>query len=171
MQCQVCKKAQAKVHYTQIHENQMKKVDLCDACAKENGINDPASFALTEIVLGLGASQKLEEGGGPSGNGGGELTCAHCGFTSADLKKSGRLGCSECYTTFAEPLEALLKNMHKGTQHRGKVPPHARRAIDLEARILQLESELKAAISREDFESAAQFRDAIKMARQQDVPA
>ncbi len=170
MQCQVCKKAQAKVHYTQIHENQMKKVDLCDACAKENGINDPASFALTEIVLGLGASKKLEDGGGAPGNAGSEVTCIHCGFTSADLKKSGRLGCSECYGTFAEALESLLKNMHKGTQHRGKVPPNARRAIDLEARILQLESELKAAISREDFESAAQFRDAIKVARQPGAP-
>lgn len=145
----------------------MKKVDLCDACAKENGINDPASFALTEIVLGLGATQKLEEGTSTSGNTGSEITCPHCGFTSADLKKSGRLGCSECYGTFAEALESLLKNMHKGTQHRGKVPPKARRAIDLEAQLLQLEAELKAAIGREDFESAAQFRDAIKVARQQ----
>lgn len=163
MQCQVCKKAQAKVHYTQIHDNQVKKVDLCDACAKENGINDPAAFALADLVLGLGASQKIEE---VTTTTGAEVACKNCGFTQTDLKKTGRLGCSDCYTTFAEALDSLLKNMHKGTRHRGKVPPIARRALDLEAHVRQLEADLKAAVAREDFESAASLRDAIKTTRQ-----
>lgn len=159
MQCQVCKKAQAKVHYTQIHENQVKKVDLCDACAKENGINDPAAFALADLVLGPGAPQKIEEAGVGSAS---DLSCKVCGFTHADLKKTGRLGCSECYLTFSVALESLLKGMHKGVHHRGKVPPQIRQALDFEARVRHLESELKAAVAREDFESAARIRDTIK---------
>ena len=50
-----------------------------------------------------------------------------CGFTQADFKKAGRLGCCpECYETFAEGLEGLLKTMHKGTRHVGKVPESLR---------------------------------------------
>ena len=68
-------------------------------------------------LLGLGASQEIEQSAG-----GVELKCPRCGFTQADFKKSGRLGCPECYKTFAEGLEGLLKTMHKGTRHVGKVP-------------------------------------------------
>jgi protein arginine kinase activator len=163
MQCQVCKKANATVHYTQIVENQVKKVDLCEACAKEKGVNDPASFSLADLLLGLGASQKLEEAATASGT---DLSCPHCGFTQADFKKSGRLGCSECYTVFAEGLDALLKGMHKGTQHKGKVPASLRKAVDANAKLSKLETELKAAIAREDFEKAATLRDELKQAKQ-----
>lgn len=163
MQCQVCKKAQAKVHYTQIHESQVKKVDLCDACAKEKGINDPASFALADLVLGLGSSQKAEESATSSES---DIVCKSCGFTHADLKKTGRLGCSECYNTFAESLDSLLKNMHKGTRHKGKVPPAVQRTLDFESRIQKLESELKAAVVREEFELAANLRDTLRTVRQ-----
>jgi protein arginine kinase activator len=162
MQCQVCKKAQAKVHYTQIHENQVKKVDLCEACAKEKGINDPAAFALADLVLGLGAPQKLEESATAVGT---ELVCRNCGFTQADFKKTGRLGCSECYLTFAEGLEALLKGMHKGVQHKGKVPPEIQKILDIDARLGRLDVELKAAVAREDFETAARLRDEIKQTK------
>jgi protein arginine kinase activator len=162
MQCQVCKKANATVHYTQIVENQVKKVDLCEACAKEKGVNDPASFSLADLLLGLGASQKLEEAATASGT---DPSCPHCGFTQADFKKSGRLGCSECYTVFAEGLDSLLKGMHKGTQHKGKVPAALRQAADANARLTKLETELKAAIAREDFEKAAALRDELKLAK------
>ena len=50
------------------------------------------------------------------------MKCPHCGFSQADFKKSGRLGCPECYQTFAEGLAGLLKTMHKGTRHTGKAP-------------------------------------------------
>ena len=162
MQCHVCKKAEATVHLTQIVENQVKKVDLCEACAKEKGVNDPTGFSLADLLLGLGASQKMEEATTASGT---ESTCPACGFTQADFKKTGRLGCSECYQVFAEGLEALLKGMHKGTQHRGKVPAGVKRAAASRTQIDKLESDLKAAIAREDFEKAAALRDAIKNAR------
>ena len=58
--------------------------------------------------------------------GGAEIKCARCGFTQADFKKAGRLGCPECYQTFSEALEGLLKTMHKGTRHVGKAPETVR---------------------------------------------
>ena len=34
----------------------MQKVDLCEECAKQKGVNDPAGFSLADLLLGLGAS-------------------------------------------------------------------------------------------------------------------
>ena len=112
-----CKQNPAKVHLTQIVGDKMQKVDLCEECAKQKGVNDPAGFSLADLLLGLGASQEIAQT-----SGGEEIKCPNCGFTQADFKKAGRLGCSQCYTTFAEGLEGLLKSMHKGTKHVGKVP-------------------------------------------------
>src|SRR5271163_4215153 len=124
MLCCVCKAKEATVHLTQIAGDKMQKVDLCEECAKNKGVNDPAGFSLADLLLGLGASDQIEQSAG-----GGELRCAKCGFTQADFKKAGRLGCSECYTTFAEGLASLIKAMHKGTKHTGKVPARLFRGI------------------------------------------
>jgi protein arginine kinase activator len=97
-----------------------------------------------------------EKAGGP------ELRCPKCGFTQADFKKSGRLGCAVCYLTFAEGLEGLLKSMHKGVHHVGKVPHALQQTRDLSDRLAQLQKKLAKAVAQEDFETAAQLRDEIK---------
>ena len=104
-----------------------------------------------------GASQEIEQAAG-----GAEIKCARCGFTHADFKKAGRLGCPECYTTFSEALDGLLKTMHKGTRHVGKVPETLRKTRDLSDRLKLLQKKLGKAIEDEDFEQAAIFRDEIK---------
>ena len=162
MVCQFCKQKEAKVHLTQIVENEVKKVDLCEACAKEKGVNDPTGFAIADLLLGLGAAQQMEEASEAKGI---ELRCPECGYTQADFKKSGRLGCSHCYEVFSEGLDPLLKTMHKGVVHRGKIPPAVRKVVDQAARLGKLQKELQVAISREDFETAARIRDEIKVAK------
>ena len=117
MLCSVCKQNKATVHLTQIVGEKMQKVDLCEACSKEKGVNDPTGFSLADLLLGLGAADEIEKQ-----SEGTELKCPACGFTQADFKKAGRLGCPECYDAFAPGIEALLKSMHKGTRHKGKVP-------------------------------------------------
>jgi protein arginine kinase activator len=161
MLCCVCKSKEAKVHLTQILGEKMQKVDLCEDCAKEKGVNDPAGFSLADLLLGLGASQEMEQAtGGP------ELKCPACGFTQADFKKSGRLGCSECYVTFAEGLEGLLKTMHSGTRHVGKVPAALQQTRDLADRLKTLQKKLEKAVADEDFEKAAVYRDEIKQMKE-----
>ena len=157
MLCSICKEKPATVHLTQIVGDKMQKLDLCEDCAKAKGVNDPAGFALADLMLGLGASQEIEQAGG-----GMELKCPHCGFSQADFKKSGRLGCSECYKTFAEALEGLLKTMHKGTRHEGKVPEALRATREQSDRLKLLQKRLARAIEQENFEEAAQLRDEIK---------
>lgn len=158
MLCCICKQKEATVHLTQITGDKMQKVDLCEECAKTKGVNDPTGFSLADLPLGLGASQEIEQAAG-----GGEVRCPKCGFTQGDFKKSGRLGCPECYKTFAEALEGLLKTMHKGTRHVGKAPEALRQTRDLSDRLKTLQKRLAKAIEVEDFEQAAVLRDEIKM--------
>jgi protein arginine kinase activator len=157
----ICKEKDAKVHLTQIVGDKMQKVDLCEDCAKTKGVNDPAGFSLADLLLGLGASKEIEENAG-----GEELKCNVCGFTQADFKKAGRLGCSECYVTFGEPLHALLKSMHKGTHHIGKVPQVLQKSRDLNDRLRTLQKKLDKAVAAENFEDAAELRDEIKAVKE-----
>ena len=158
MQCCVCKEKPATVHLTQIVGEKMQKLDLCEDCAKAKGINDPTSFAMADLMLGLGASQELDPTAGAA-----QIKCPRCGFSQADFKKSGRLGCPECYQTFAEGLAGLLKTMHKGTRHVGKAPEALRQSRETGDRLKLLQKKLNKAVETEDYELAAQLRDEIKV--------
>ena len=133
----------------------MQKVNLCDACSKEKGVQDPTGFALADLLLGIGAAEEIEKGAPTQ-------KCPVCGFTQADFKKTGRLGCSACYVTFAEGLSSLLKAMHKGTEHVGKLPERAQRAMELSDRVRTLTKNLEKAVAEENYETAASLRDQIK---------
>ena len=118
-------------------------------------MTDPQGFALADLLLGLGASSEMDSAGP-------ELECSTCGFTQVDFKKTGRLGCSTCYTVFSEPLEGMLKQMHKGTQHIGKVPKALRAQLDISKQQDQLNEQLQKAIEMENYEEAARLRDHLK---------
>ena len=167
MLCMLCKQNPAKVHLTHIVKDQMQKVDLCEECAKQKGVNHP-SFSPADLLFGLGAAQEIAQAAG-----GVEIRCPGCGFTQADFKKAGRLGCAQCYHTFAEGLEGLLKTMHKGIKHIGKVPVALRHGRDLNDRLKHLQKKLDKAVTAEDFEQAASLRDEIKSTKDQldNVPA
>jgi protein arginine kinase activator len=156
--CSVCKEKPATVFLTNISaDEKAQKLDLCDDCAKAKGLdNNLAMFPFADAMLGLGASQEIE-----AGTGGVETRCPKCGFTQADFKKSGRLGCSQCYLTFAEGLSGLLKTMHKGTKHVGKAPEALRESRDVSERVKALQKKLARAIEDENFELAAELRDEI----------
>jgi len=154
MLCCICKEREAKVHLTQIQGDKMQKVDLCEECAKQKGVDDAQGFSLADLLLGLGASQEFEQSA--------DLKCPKCGFTQADFKKAGRLGCADCYVTFAEGLEGLLKTMHKGTRHVGKVPQVLQQSRDLADRLKVLHKKLSKAVEEENFEQAALLRDEIR---------
>jgi protein arginine kinase activator len=157
MLCNLCKEREATVHLTQITGDKVQKVDLCEECAKHKGVNDPTGFSLADLLLGIGAAQEFEQAAGGS-----DVKCPKCGFSQADFKKAGRLGCPECYTTFAEGLEGLLKSMHKGTRHVGKAPQALQATRDVSERLRALQKKLAQAIAAENFEQAAILRDEIK---------
>src|ERR1043165_83393 len=101
MLCDICKKNEATVHLTQIIENKMLKVDLCDGCSKTKGIQETTGFSLADLHVGLGSGEEIGADAG--------VKCPVCGFTQVDFKKTGRLGCSACWETFEQGLASLLK--------------------------------------------------------------
>jgi protein arginine kinase activator len=161
MKCDFCEK-KASVFLTQLVEGQMKKVCLCDECAKERGVTDPTGFSLADLLLG----------GLPGGPGTATVSslpvsltnpkkCVTCGFTLDDLKRVRRFGCSDCYSTFQEEVGQMIRGMHKGTSHIGKVPEGLMALQFRNQRIEELRSRLDQAIISESYEEAAGIRDEI----------
>lgn len=151
VKCNLCGKP-ATVHLTQIVNNQIHKLDLCEECAAAKGVTDPSGFSLADLLI------KSAGGDAPSST---QLVCEHCGFTQADFKKHGRFGCPACYERFRPILEPVLANMHKGMTHLGKVPARSLERKSLHERLTQLEKQLQEAIKTERYEDAARLRDEI----------
>jgi protein arginine kinase activator len=156
LKCDLCSKP-ATVHLTQILNNKVHKVDMCEACAQAKGVTDPSGFSLADLLLKASLNPELAEG---------KAHCEQCGFTQADFKKQGRFGCAACYETFKDMLEPMLEGMHKGTSHSGKVPQTALARKSLHDRLSKLELDLSAAIKSERYEDAARARDEINHAKQ-----
>ena len=156
LKCDLCSKA-ATVHLTQIVNNKVHKVDLCEECAQAKGVTDPNGFSLADLLLKASLNPDVATAG---------LRCEHCGFTQGDFKKHGRFGCPHCYETFKTMVEPMLDNMHKGTSHSGKVPQKALDRKSLYDRLTQLEVNLDEAIKSERYEDAARYRDEIHQVKQ-----
>ncbi len=162
MKCDFCQK-KATVFLTQLVEGQMKKVCLCDPCAKERGVTDPTGFSLADLLLGGlqggPANQPFASTRAAAGNG---KICASCGFTLEDLQRVRRFGCSECYTTFCDEVAQMVRGMHKGISHIGKVPEGLMAMQFRSQRIEELRARLDQAITSESYEEAAGIRDEIR---------
>ncbi len=162
MKCYFCDK-KATVFLTQLIEGQMKKVCLCDACAKERGVTDPTGFSLADLLLGgipgggSAATGKPAASSGTSGR-----KCPTCGFTLDDLRRVRRFGCGDCYSTFSEEVGQMVRGMHKGAAHVGKVPAGLMAMQVLHQRIEELRNRLEQAIASESYEEAAGIRDEIR---------
>lgn len=162
MKCDFCDN-KATVFLTQLVEGQMKKVRLCDPCASERGVTDPTGFSLADMVLtgqpsgpGIVAEAVLT---GPLGH---AKKCATCGFTLEDLKRVRRFGCSDCYATFNEEVALMVRGMHKGISHLGKVPEGLMAVQFRDQRVEELRTRLDQAIASESYEEAAGIRDEIR---------
>ena len=156
MTCDLCDKP-AKVFLTQIVNDKMQKVNLCEECSKAQGVTDPTGFALADVLSNV-ASEKRIQRARP-----GETSCPVCSFTQTDFKKTGRLGCSSCYDVFRDSLRAVLPNMHRGVTHTGKVPStYTPPKPDPGEQLTELRARLEEAVSQEHYEEAAQLRDQIR---------
>ena len=88
--------------------------------------------------------------------------CEKCGVSEEQFAKKGLLGCGDCYPIFEEKMLPLLRRIHGNTRHTGKVPERTGGRARLVKEIEVIKRQLKEAISREEFERAAQLRDSIR---------
>ena len=160
MVCDACKQQQATVHLTEIVNDQMTELHLCEACAKQKGTEVESHFGLADLLSGLaemGKAQETEEEAEVSAR-----ACPTCGMTYEDFRKVGRLGCAECYTTFKRNLASLLKRIHGSPHHLGKSPARLVKPPRAKSELAELKRQLERAIELEEFEKAAQLRDQIR---------
>ena len=152
LKCSHCSKP-ATVHLTQIVNNKIIKVDLCESCAQAKGVTDPEGYSLADL---LSKTNLVAEGGEP------HIACPDCGLTTADFRRTGRLGCAACYQHFVPLLRPVLEDMHAGITHKGKVPQVALSRQSAAAELQNLEDKLQRAIADEAYEDAAKYRDQIQ---------
>ena len=174
MVCDVCKTNQATVHLTEIVDEEMTELHLCEGCARKKSASMEQHFGLSDLLAGLAdfGAQLGEESDV-------KIACPNCGMTYDDFKRIGRLGCSECYEAFRKSLSGLLKRIHGSGQHVGKAPkgkavqeghheirrnasPEPVKEKPQKSELEILQEKLKKAIHDEAFEEAATLRDKIR---------
>jgi protein arginine kinase activator len=169
MQCDICGKKKATVHLTEIVDEQMSEMHLCEECARQKSVQMEQQFGLADLLAGLADMGKTPASKEAIAAKTAALTCTKCQLSYDDFRKFGRLGCGHCYISFREQLDALLKKIHGSNHHLGKVAiksgkKSAAVAVvkpkkdDLET----LRDDLHEAIQNEDFEKAALIRDKIR---------
>ncbi len=155
MLCDICHKNAATVHITELVNDKMMEMHLCEQCAQAKGISLPEDFPLADFLAGL-TDFELTKAKKPT------LRCSHCGLDYEDFKRIGRLGCPHCYENFKESLTPLLKRIQGGEQHVGKFPHYVDKSTKQALEIKNLQRKLDKAIQEENFEKAAIIRDKIK---------
>lgn len=181
MLCSNCGKNEANVRYTRIINGEKTEYRLCEECAKKAGLED-IDFSMPIDFSNFLSDFFEDESLLPSFGKINELICPGCGLKFDDFVKNGKFGCSECYTTFEEKLNSIIKNLHGSSRHVGRRPKNiiagkkadinqeAETEIDKnvsnkdssEIKIDKLNKDLKQAIKEERYEDAAKIRDEIK---------
>lgn len=160
MKCECCHLEEATIHLTQVIDEEVKKLNLCQACAQKNGIDLNSPISITDVLFGLGSPPSAKSK--PSAMTELDLSCSRCQMTRAEFKKNARLGCPECYKAFMGELSALLQAMHHSRQHVGKIPARQGNEARITAQIASLQKDIETAIAKEEYEIAANLRDKIR---------
>ena len=176
MNCENCGKNYANVKYTQIINGNKKEMFLCEQCSKALGIENfnmqmDFSTFLGDFLTDFEEFPQIFKGQ--------ELKCKRCNYTFEDFINTGRFGWPECYETFEEKIDPLLKRIQGANRHIGrlgkidkKTEKNPEKGEQSEkttiketaklGQIYELNKQLKTAIKEERYEDAATLRDKIK---------
>jgi protein arginine kinase activator len=160
MLCDNCKNNPASVHMVSVVNGVKNEQHLCAKCAQELNKNMLAPFNMGDIPFGMGDMFQPVEG---------EKKCSTCGMSADYLRRSGKLGCAQCYKDLRSELTPALRRMHGRTQHVGREPllePEDQAAREKKRKLEAMQGELETAIEQEQYEKAALLRDEIKQLRE-----
>ena len=150
--CDICKKAEAYIHWLKIENGLVHEVHYCPQCEKDLEQDNqtdlsPDALPAEETPVEnktdhppMHPSHKKEffKPG---------LACPVCGLTYQRFKEIGRLGCPECYDAFREGKEGMpniLRKIHGSTRHQGKYPKHQEEYVLKRQQIVELRQQLAA---------------------------
>ncbi len=157
MVCNVCGQNEATIHLTEILNNQMVEVHLCENCAEQKGADFKSHFDFNKLLASLAdfsAELKPERMS--------KLVCKSCGMTYEEFGRTGRLGCASCYQAFEKLLLPLVKRVQRDVHHVGKVPLKTSGDVKQTLALRELQERLRKSIQAETFEDAARIRDQIQ---------
>ncbi len=158
MLCEQCGKNPATVHMTKIVNSKKEEAHVCSECAKQ----------FSGFHSGIDFSNMLSSMFGQPQIG---TACPTCQSSLTEIQKRGQLGCSDCYETFRQELTGLLRRIHGTTKHMGKMPEKGYARVKAQRQLQGLKEQLQTAISRENYEQAAELRDEIRrIEKQMDEP-
>ncbi len=160
MKCNICEINEATVHLTEVVNDEVTKMHLCEECAKSKSQEMQSHFGLSDLLSGLVDLEPIvteEEMGAEIG-----LKCPNCGMTYYDFQSTGKLGCGRCYEAFEPNLSELLIKIHGSDKHVGKMPIKGEKVLKEQQDFQRLKNELTKLIRAEEFEKAALLRDRIK---------
>lgn len=158
MLCDNCKSNSATLHYNQNINGEIKEYNLCENCA--NGLKTDILFSnmfkdfFSIIGNNLIYNQREDE-----------LNLIKCNFCGNDLnsfKRTGKMGCANCYDVFKEKIIPIIKNIQSDNNHTGKIPKKAGAELKIQRELKVLKENLEFALKNEDYEAAIIFRDEIK---------
>jgi protein arginine kinase activator len=148
--CESCGRDRASIHMTDFVAGRAREHHLCERCYTEregtvvpHAVFDQLLKSVAPSLMGLGSRQ-----------------CPACGITYLEFRHGFRLGCSNDYEVFAEPLEKVLEQVHGATRHCGKTPTGLS-ADAVGDRIHMLRRRQDKAVAGENYELAAELRDHI----------
>lgn len=171
MLCQNCHKNEATIHVQQIVDGKIKSLHLCETCASEKDAGEAMGFNLAEVLFDIAGkvAEAVDCGTHETREPAVDQVCEKCGWTLEKFRKTSYLGCPACYQAFESQIGAMLKNMHRGDHHLGKIPLSAgaelhkgHEAALLNREIERLRKEQEEKIRREEYEEAAVLRDRIQ---------
>lgn len=155
MVCEICGQREATVHVTEIEQGQLREIHMCEECARKQGESMGGPFSWADLLAGLAGV--VSEGVVDS-----SVRCPRCGRGFADFRRTGRLGCSECYATFEDGLVPIIRRVHGATTHTGRRPACVATQAPAACNIEDLRRRLAEAVANEEYEEAARLRDALR---------
>lgn len=162
MNCEICGSNDVVVHIKQQIGNDTVQLHLCEKCANIKGIDikqESSDLSISQLLTGL-IDVKNEKKKNLT-----KKKCPRCGNSYTGLKKTGKLGCHECYMVFNKYIRSYLHRMYGKVRHNGKYPLRMHVYRNFVIDIQDLKNKLKNAIVQEDYETAAILRDKIKNLR------
>lgn len=155
MVCDICHEREAVIVVTSMENGQEHKTNMCMECAISHGISpesrntdSPLGELFTELTV---AARKIEMEN--------NRMCPVCGTSLAEIKKTGSVGCPECYAIFKDQIRAYLNLKGLLGTYTGSMPARLASFHSVLNDRIALQNKLNDAVAHEDYEKAALYRD------------
>ena len=158
MLCEKCKKNIANVYLKNIINGEVTESYLCSECMGASNMSLPGGGGdfKSDIFNALNFGKFAAPAGAVKND-----KCPMCQLSFADITKSGKVGCGQCYRAFKAELEPNVMRLHGTTRHTGKIPKNMSARLGTKRKIEELDEKLKKMVAEQNYEEAAVIRDEI----------